>query len=200
MPRHVIHVKITLSGFVPSFAAIKSGHDWSPMPVQCNTLLYRHGAPVMSRFYCSHSVLHCTGMGLQSCPDFIAATLGVKPERVLLLSDLSFFKIMLSLLFASCISASADSRRTVVIHWQKYVVLVLITRLGSLSLPRNSIVRLTGLTGITIAVYRGQQTTSNNMIYYLHMSPNVKAEPFIRMICVQVFLPMVTLKTVIFYL
>ena len=81
---------------------------------------------------------------------------------------------MFSLLFASCISFSADSIKTVVIY-----------RLGSLNLPRNSVVRLTGRTGMTIAVYRGQQTTTNNMSHYLHMSPNVKAEPFIIMICVQ---------------
>ena len=45
-----------------------------------------------------------------------------------------------SLTFASL---SADSRRAVVSYCRKYVHLVLVNRLGGLSLPRNSMVRLT---------------------------------------------------------
>ena len=38
---------------------------------------------------------------------------------------------------------SADSRRAVVSYWQNYVRFVLVNCLGGLSLPRNSVVRLT---------------------------------------------------------
>ena len=51
---------------------------------------------------------------------------------------------------------SADSRRAVVNYWRKFVHLVLVKCLGSLSLPTNSVVRLTDHPNMTIAVYRGQ--------------------------------------------
>ena len=38
---------------------------------------------------------------------------------------------------------STDSRRALVSYWQKYVHLVLVNCLGSLNLPKNSVVRLT---------------------------------------------------------
>ena len=41
------------------------------------------------------------------------------------------------------VSPSAFSRRAVVSYWQKYVHEVLVNFLGGLSLPRNSVVRLT---------------------------------------------------------
>ena len=41
------------------------------------------------------------------------------------------------------VSPSTDSRRAVVIHWQKYVHKVLVNCPGGLSLPRKSVVRLT---------------------------------------------------------
>ena len=41
------------------------------------------------------------------------------------------------------VSASAFSRRAVVSYWRKYVHEVLVNRLGGLSLPRKSVVRLT---------------------------------------------------------
>ena len=44
---------------------------------------------------------------------------------------------------ATFVSLSADSRRVVVSCWRKYVHLVLVNRLGGLSLPRKSVVRLT---------------------------------------------------------
>ena len=43
----------------------------------------------------------------------------------------------------TCISPSAFSRRAVVSYWRKYVHEVLVNRLGGLSLPRKSVVRLT---------------------------------------------------------
>ena len=39
-------------------------------------------------------------------------------------------------------SPSADSRSAVVSYWQKHVHKVLVNRLGGLSLPRKSVVRL----------------------------------------------------------
>ena len=41
------------------------------------------------------------------------------------------------------VSPSAFSRRAVVSYWQKYVHEVLVNRLGGLSLPRKSVVKLT---------------------------------------------------------
>ena len=56
-------------------------------------------------------------------------------------------------------SPSAFSRRAVVSYWQKYVHEVLVNRLGGLSLPRKSVVRLTDRPDITLDVYRGRKTT-----------------------------------------
>ena len=50
----------------------------------------------------------------------------------------------------------ADSRRAVISYWQKYVREVLVNRLGDLSLPRKSVVRLTDRPDMTIDVYRGR--------------------------------------------
>ena len=52
---------------------------------------------------------------------------------------------------------SADSRRAVVSYWQKYVHEV---RLGGLSLPRKSMVRLIDHPDMTLDVYRGCKTTT----------------------------------------
>ena len=51
------------------------------------------------------------------------------------------------------------SRRAVVSYWQKYVHEVLFNRLGGLSLPRKSVVRLTDRPDMTLDVYRGRKTT-----------------------------------------
>ena len=48
------------------------------------------------------------------------------------------------------VSHSADSRGTVVSYWRKYVHEVLDNRLGGLSLPRNSVVRLTDRPDMTL--------------------------------------------------
>ena len=56
-------------------------------------------------------------------------------------------------------SPSADSRRAVVSYWRKYVHEVLVNRLGGLSLPRKSVVRLTDRPDMTLDVYRGRKTT-----------------------------------------
>ena len=51
------------------------------------------------------------------------------------------------------------SRRAVVSYWREYVHEVLINRLGGLSLPRKSVVRLTDRPDMTLDVYRGRKTT-----------------------------------------
>ena len=55
--------------------------------------------------------------------------------------------------------SSAFSRRAVVSYWRKYVQEVLINRLGGLSLPRKSVVRLTDRPDTTSDVYCGRKTT-----------------------------------------
>ena len=57
------------------------------------------------------------------------------------------------------VSPSADSRRAVVSYWRKYVHEVLVNRLG-LSPPRKSVVRLTDCLEMTLDVYRGRKTTT----------------------------------------
>ena len=57
------------------------------------------------------------------------------------------------------VSSSAFLRRAVVSYWRKYVHEVLVNRLGSLSLPRKSVVRLTERPDMTLDVYRGRKTT-----------------------------------------
>ena len=57
------------------------------------------------------------------------------------------------------VSSSACSRRAVVCYWRKYVHEVLVNRLGGLSLPRKSVVRLTDRPDMTLDVYRGRKTT-----------------------------------------
>ena len=51
------------------------------------------------------------------------------------------------------------SRRAVVSYWRKYVHEVLVNRIGGLSLPRKSVVRLTDHPDMTLDVYRGRKTT-----------------------------------------
>ena len=57
------------------------------------------------------------------------------------------------------VSPSAFSRKAVVSYWRKYVHEVLVNRLGGLSLPRKSVVRLTDRPDMTLDVYRGRKTT-----------------------------------------
>ena len=48
----------------------------------------------------------------------------------------------------------------VVSYWWKYVHKVLVNRLGGLSLPRKSVVRLIDRPNMTLDVYRGLKTTT----------------------------------------
>ena len=61
------------------------------------------------------------------------------------------------------LSPSAFSRRAVVSYWRKYVHEVLVNRLGGLSLPRKSVVRLTDRPDMTLDVYRGRKTTMQQL-------------------------------------
>ena len=63
-------------------------------------------------------------------------------------------------------SPSAFLRRAVVSYWRKYVHKVLVNRLGGLSLPRKSVVRLTDRPDMTLDVYRGRKTTIQQL--YCH--------------------------------
>ena len=69
-------------------------------------------------------------------------------------------------------SPSAFSRRAVVSYWRKYVHEVLVNRLGGLSLPRKSVVKLTDRPDMTLDVYRGRKTTmqecNNHSIIKVH--------------------------------
>ena len=60
------------------------------------------------------------------------------------------------------LSFLADSRATAISYWRKYVHAVLVNRLGGLSLPRKSVVRLTDHSDMTLDVYCGRKTTNNN--------------------------------------
>ena len=57
------------------------------------------------------------------------------------------------------VSPSAFSRRAVFSYRRKYVHEVLVNRLGGLSLPRKSVVRLTDRPDMTLDVNRGRKTT-----------------------------------------
>ena len=50
-------------------------------------------------------------------------------------------------------------KKAVVSYWRKYVHEVLVNRLGGLSLPRKSAVRLTDRPDMSLDVYRGRKTT-----------------------------------------
>ena len=54
---------------------------------------------------------------------------------------------------------SKHCRKYVASYWRKYVHDVLVNRLGGLSLPRKSVVRLTDRPDMTLDVYRGRKTT-----------------------------------------
>ena len=56
------------------------------------------------------------------------------------------------------VSPTAFSRKAVISYWRKYVHEVLVNRLGGLSLPRKSVVRLTDRPDMILDVYRGRKT------------------------------------------
>ena len=68
------------------------------------------------------------------------------------------------------VSPSADSRWAVVSYWRKYVQEILVNRLGGLSLPRKSVVRLNDRPDMTSAVYRGRKTTKQHQQQFMVFS------------------------------
>ena len=55
---------------------------------------------------------------------------------------------------------------------------VLVKRLGGLSLPRKSVVRLTDRTDMTLDVYRGRKTTKQQQQHHLSLLPSMElAQP-----------------------
>ena len=69
---------------------------------------------------------------------------------------------------------SAFSRRAVVSYWRNYLHEVLVNRLGGLSLPRKSVVRLTGRPDMTLDVYRGRKTTIQQQPSHKKLLSNCK--------------------------
>ena len=74
------------------------------------------------------------------------------------------------------VSPSAFSRRAVVSYWRKYVHEVLVNRLGGLSLPRKSVVRLTDRPDMTLDVYRGRKTTMQQQQQLNYLESNVHCQ------------------------
>ena len=56
------------------------------------------------------------------------------------------------------------SRGAVVSYWRKYVHEVLVNHLRGLSLPRKSVIRLTYRPDMTLEVYRGCKTTTQQQL------------------------------------
>ena len=86
------------------------------------------------------------------------------------------------------VSPSAFSRRAVVSYRRKYVHEVLVNRLGGLSLPRKSVVRLTDRPDMTLDVYRGRKTTKqqyniSNSIQGNHHANSDIAHYLVTMLC-----------------
>ena len=79
---------------------------------------------------------------------------------VFFLSNLSMdFNLRYPVWQHTLVSPSAFSKRAVVSYWRKYVHEVLVNRIGGLSLPRKSVVRLTDRPEMTLDVYLGRKTT-----------------------------------------
>ena len=60
-------------------------------------------------------------------------------------------------------------RGAVVSYLRKYVHEILVNRLGGLSLPRKSVVRLTDRPDMTLDIYRGRETTTQQQQQQLYM-------------------------------
>ena len=68
-----------------------------------------------------------------------------------------------------CFSFHFFKKGSVVSYWRKYVHEVLVNRLGGLSLPRKSVVRLTDHPDMTLEVYRGRKTTIQQQHFFFLM-------------------------------
>ena len=63
------------------------------------------------------------------------------------------------------VSPSAVSRRAVVSYWQRCVHEILVNRLGGLSPPKKSVVRLTDRSDMTTDVDRERKTTTQHTLF-----------------------------------
>ena len=73
------------------------------------------------------------------------------------------------------VSPSADSRGAVLSYWRKYVHEILVNRLGGLSLPRKSVVRLTDRPDMTLDFYHGRKTTTQqHFLFNMSQQPRPK--------------------------
>ena len=68
------------------------------------------------------------------------------------------------------VSPSAYLRKAVVSYWRKYEHEVLVNRLGGISLPRKSVVRLTDRHDMTLDVYCGRKTTIQHLKFQVPSS------------------------------
>ena len=68
------------------------------------------------------------------------------------------------------VSPSTFSRKAVLSYWRKHVHEVLVDRLGGLSLPRKSVVRLTDRPDMTLDVYRGRKTTMQQQKSFIRIA------------------------------
>ena len=84
------------------------------------------------------------------------------------------------------VSPSADSRGAVVSYWRKYVQEVLVNRLGGLSLPRKSVVRLTDRPDMTLDVYCGRK--NNNTTTTTTTTTNHNELPHLDLHCLPSYL------------
>ena len=72
------------------------------------------------------------------------------------------------------VSTPADSRKAVVSYWRKYVHEMLVNRLGCLSLPRKSVVKLTDRPDFTVDVE--QQYNNNTVVQFLFLNALMQLE------------------------
>ena len=83
--------------------------------------------------------------------------------------------------FVSCYTESRKLSKTIISYWGKYVHLVLVNRLGDLLLSRNSVVRFADHSDMTVAVYHGRKTTTQqlrNLNACTHTSQNSKPKAY----------------------
>ena len=104
-----------------------------------------------------HSLIHSLPICFDIC--MVGIHIGFKKYQLLYDSHFCMFCSLYPVWQHTFVSPSAFSRRAVVSYWRKYVHEVLVNRLGGLSLPRKSVVRLTDRPDMTLDVYRGRKTT-----------------------------------------
>ena len=94
------------------------------------------------------------------------------------------------------VSPSADLRGAVVSYWRKYVHEILVNRLGGLSLPRKSVVRVTDRPDMTLDVTVDvKQQYNNNTPSYLEHWPS----DIVLLVCIYAEGPSSVLWLILFY-